>query len=138
MKSSQTPGRATATTEAKAIESQLQKDYGYSLEMKAGGRDPLADFFSHVKSGHCEYFSTAMAVMFAHSRIPARVVNGFLSGEYNEQPTPTPSTERCAFWVEVISRNSFLGPLLIRPDLPAGQNQWARALRTGREICRGA
>ncbi|MEP6912655.1 MAG: DUF3488 domain-containing protein, partial [bacterium] len=30
--------------EAKAIESQLQQDYGYSLEMKASGPDPLSDF----------------------------------------------------------------------------------------------
>src|SRR6185369_4122541 len=41
---------------AKAIESHLQHDYGYSLEMKAGGPDPLADFLFNIKAGHCEYF----------------------------------------------------------------------------------
>ena len=30
--------------EAKAIEAQLQQEYGYSLQMRAGGPDPLADF----------------------------------------------------------------------------------------------
>ncbi len=68
---------------AKAIETQLQLDYGYSLEMKASGPDPLADFLFNVKAGHCEYFSTAMAVMLRTRGIPARVVNGFLPGEYN-------------------------------------------------------
>lgn len=68
---------------AKAIETQLQLDYGYSLEMKASGADPLADFLFNVKTGHCEYFSTAMAVMLRTRGIPARVVNGFLPGEYN-------------------------------------------------------
>src|SRR6185503_610813 len=39
---------------AKAIESYLQRQYGYSLEMKASGPDPLADFLFNVRSGHCE------------------------------------------------------------------------------------
>jgi len=68
---------------AKAIETQLQQDYGYSLEMKASGPDPLADFLFNVQAGHCEYFSTAMAVMLRTQGIAARVVNGFLPGEYN-------------------------------------------------------
>jgi hypothetical protein len=48
---------------AKAIETYLQREFGYSLEMKAGGPDPLADFLFNVRTGHCEYFSTAMAVL---------------------------------------------------------------------------
>ena len=70
--------------EAKAIEAGLQRDYAYTLEMRAGGPDPLADFLFNVKAGHCEYFSTAMAVMLRTRGIPARVVNGFLPGEYND------------------------------------------------------
>ncbi|HEX5887261.1 MAG TPA: DUF3488 and transglutaminase-like domain-containing protein [Pyrinomonadaceae bacterium] len=68
---------------AKAIEWQLQRDFGYSLEMKASGPDPLADFLFNIRTGHCEYFSTAMAVMLRTHGIAARVVNGFLPGEYN-------------------------------------------------------
>lgn len=67
----------------KAVEAHLQQDYGYTLEMTAGGSDPLADFLFNVKTGHCEYFSTAMAVMLRTRNIPARVVNGFLPGEFN-------------------------------------------------------
>jgi transglutaminase-like putative cysteine protease len=88
--------------EAKAIESQLQQDYGYSLEMKASGPDPLADFLFNVKTGHCEYFSTAMAVMLRTRGIPARVVNGFLSGEYNEAADAYTVRQSDAHsWVEV-------------------------------------
>jgi transglutaminase-like putative cysteine protease len=88
--------------EAKAIESQLQQDYGYSLEMKASGRDPLADFLFNVRTGHCEYFSTAMAVMLRTRGIPARVVNGFLSGEYNEAADAYTVRQSDAHsWVEV-------------------------------------
>ena len=52
---------------AKAIEWQLQRDFGYSLEMKASGPDPLADFLFNIKAGHCEYFATAMACCCAHT-----------------------------------------------------------------------
>jgi transglutaminase-like putative cysteine protease len=88
--------------EAKAIESQLQADYGYSMQMRAGGPDPLADFLFNVKSGHCEYFSTAMAVMLRTRGIAARVVNGFLPGEYNEAAGAYTVRQSDAHsWVEV-------------------------------------
>jgi protein-glutamine gamma-glutamyltransferase len=87
---------------AKAIESQLQLDYGYSLEMKAKGPDPLADFLFNVKVGHCEYFSTAMAVMLRTRGIAARVVNGFLPGEYNDAAGAYTVRQSDAHsWVEV-------------------------------------
>lgn len=68
---------------AKAIEQGLQNDYGYTLQLKATGPDPLADFLFNVREGHCEYFSTAMAVMLRTQGIATRIVNGFLPGEYN-------------------------------------------------------
>lgn len=87
---------------AKAIETQLQRDYAYSLEMKASGPDPLADFLFNVRAGHCEYFSTAMAVMLRTQGIPARVVNGFLPGEYNEAAGAFTVRQSDAHsWVEV-------------------------------------
>ena len=87
---------------AKAIESQLQLDYGYSLEMKASGPDPLADFLFNIKAGHCEYFSTAMAVMLRTRGISARVVNGFLPGEYNDAAGAYTVRQSDAHsWVEV-------------------------------------
>ncbi len=87
---------------AKAIESQLQRDYGYSLQMKAGGQDPLADFLFNVKAGHCEYFSTSMAVLLRTHGIAARVVNGFLPGEYNQAARAYTVRQSDAHsWVEV-------------------------------------
>ncbi|HUE82021.1 MAG TPA: DUF3488 and transglutaminase-like domain-containing protein [Pyrinomonadaceae bacterium] len=76
-------GARTRYDAAKAIESALQRDYGYALQMRASGPDPLSDFLFNIRAGHCEYFSTAMAVMLRTHGIPARVVNGFLPGEYN-------------------------------------------------------
>ena len=88
--------------EAKAIEAHLQTAYGYSLQMRAAGPDPLADFLFNVKVGHCEYFSTAMAVMLRKRGIAARVVNGFLPGEYNEAAGAYTIRQSDAHsWVEV-------------------------------------
>ncbi len=87
---------------ARAIERQLQTNYGYTLEMKAGGPDPLADFLFNVRAGHCEYFSSAMAVMLRTRGIAARVVNGFLSGEYNDAAGAYTVRQSDAHsWVEV-------------------------------------
>jgi hypothetical protein len=76
-------GARTWYDASRAIESYLRDNYGYSLEMKAGGPDPLSDFLFNVKQGHCEYFATAMAVMLRTQGVATRVVNGFLPGEYN-------------------------------------------------------
>ena len=87
---------------AKAIELELQRSYGYSLQMRAGGADPLADFLFNVRAGHCEYFSTAMAVMLRTHGVAARVVNGFLPGEYNEAAGAYTVRQSDAHsWVEV-------------------------------------
>jgi hypothetical protein len=88
--------------EATALESHLRQDYGYSLQMKAGGPDPHTDFLFNVKTGHCEYFSTAMTVMLRTRGIAARVVNGFLPGEYNEAADAYTVRQSDAHsWVEV-------------------------------------
>ena len=87
---------------ARAIESYLHGNYGYTLEMKAGGPDPLADFLFNVRAGHCEYFATAMAVMLRTMGVASRVVNGFLPGEYNAAADAFTVRQSDAHsWVEV-------------------------------------
>ena len=87
---------------AKAFESYFRDNFGYTLQMTAGGEDPLSDFLFRVKAGHCEYFSTAMAVMLRSEGIAARVVNGFLPGEYNETADVFTVRQSDAHsWVEV-------------------------------------
>ena len=87
---------------AKAIETALQNNYGYTLQMKASGREPLADFLFNVKAGHCEYFATAMAILLRSHGIAARVVNGFLPGEFNDTANAYMVRQSDAHsWVEV-------------------------------------
>lgn len=87
---------------AKSIESYLQNNFGYTLEQKSGGGQPVADFLFNVKEGHCEYFASAMAIMLRTQGIATRVVNGFSQGEYNETADVYVIKQRNAHsWVEV-------------------------------------
>ena len=87
---------------ARAIEKHLQTQYAYSLEMKAAGDEPLADFLFNIRAGHCEYFASSMVVMLRTQGFAARIVNGFQTGEYNSAADAYTVTQRDAHsWVEV-------------------------------------
>jgi hypothetical protein len=45
---------------------------------------PVEDFLFNRRRGHCEYFASSMAVMLRSVGIPARLVNGFRTGEFND------------------------------------------------------
>ncbi|MFN0109244.1 MAG: DUF3488 and DUF4129 domain-containing transglutaminase family protein [Blastocatellia bacterium] len=66
------------------IEQHLRTQYDYSLDLQpVEDGDPVADFLFNARAGHCEYFASAMVLMLRARRIPARLVNGFQTGEYN-------------------------------------------------------
>lgn len=69
---------------AQRIEAHLRSGYGYTLELPDRLEDdPLAHFLFERREGHCEYFSTAMAMMLRTEGIPSRIVNGFAGGVRN-------------------------------------------------------
>src|SRR6202046_3950503 len=70
---------------AVALETYLKTHYGYTLQLlRSPVADPLANFLFERKQGHCEYFASSMAVMLRTLQIPARLVNGFRSDEFND------------------------------------------------------
>ncbi len=70
---------------AAALERYLRTNYGYTLQLPSSPvADPLASFLFERKQGHCEYFASSMAVMLRTLHIPSRVVNGFISDEFND------------------------------------------------------
>jgi len=82
-----------------AIEQYLRTNYTYSLEMTGAS---LSQFLFTKKTGHCEYFATALAVMLRTVDIPTRYVRGFLGGEYNDVGEDWIVRARDAHsWVEV-------------------------------------
>jgi transglutaminase-like putative cysteine protease len=71
---------------ARALERFLRDgEYTYSLRMTVvdPGLDPLLDFLLNRKEGHCEYYGSALTLMLRTAGIPARMVNGFKGGDYN-------------------------------------------------------
>jgi hypothetical protein len=92
---------------ARAVEAHLNSNqyggqYKYSLEMRASGPDPVADFLFNVRAGHCEYYATAMALMLRTQGFPTRIVNGFQTGEYNSTADAYMVRQADAHsWVEV-------------------------------------
>ena len=88
---------------AKAIETYLQRNYGYTLDLPAAmPQDPIAYFLFEAHRGHCEFFASAMAIMLRTLGIPSRLVNGFLQGAYNEvSGNYTVRASDAHTWVEV-------------------------------------
>jgi transglutaminase-like putative cysteine protease len=79
-----TRGAATTFDKAKAIETHLRTEYRYDLGSPSGrSRQPLDDFLFESKRGHCEFYSTAMAIMLRTLDVPTRNVTGFIGGTFN-------------------------------------------------------
>jgi len=60
-------------------------DFTYSMKqvVKDPQVDPLVDFIVNRKSGHCEYYASAMTMMLRSLSIPARMISGFKGGQFN-------------------------------------------------------
>lgn len=79
-----TNGRETPLDIARALEKSLRAEYQYDLGSPSGAApDPLDHFLFESKRGHCEFYSTAMAVMLRVRGVPSRNVTGFVGGTYN-------------------------------------------------------
>ena len=105
--------------------------YGYTLDLSSRApADPLASFLFERRAGHCEYFATAMTVMLRALRIPARYVNGFLPGEYNDVGSDYIVRASDAHsWVEVYFPN--YGWIPFDPTPPAAERARGLLSRLG-------
>jgi len=70
--------------QAAVIERRLRAEYRYDLASPSGAAaDPLDDFLFVSRRGHCEFYSTAMAVLLRTLGIPTRNVTGFAGATFN-------------------------------------------------------
>ena len=77
-------GATTPYARTRAIHAYLQTEYDYTLQQQSDpGREPLDYFLFDRKKGHCEYFSSGMAILLRAVGVPTRNVNGFLGGDWN-------------------------------------------------------
>ena len=98
-----TRGQPTRYDKALAVQQWLQQNFRYTLELPATrAQTSLEYFLFERRAGHCEYFSTAMAILLRTVGIPTRNVNGFLGGEWNEGAGYLAVTGNQAHsWIEV-------------------------------------
>jgi transglutaminase-like putative cysteine protease len=77
-------GEGSARERARRLEQHLMQSYQYTLDFRGRTADnPIESFLFDSKSGQCEYFASSMVLMLRSQGIPARLVTGFLGGEYN-------------------------------------------------------
>lgn len=72
---------------ARALERFLKNSNDFEYRLTAATRDPavdpIVDFLTENREGHCEYFSSALTLMLRSQGIKARMVIGFSGGEWN-------------------------------------------------------
>jgi transglutaminase-like putative cysteine protease len=77
-------------------------DFHYSLDVRPrADANALVDFLTRTRTGFCQQFAAAMAILVRELGIPARVVVGFRPGSQSGD-TFTVSTEDAHSWVEVL------------------------------------
>ena len=102
-----TAGMDTVYDRVDALINWLDKNYSYSLNPPAAvaPEKDAVDYFLFdwgPRRGHCEYFSSSLAVLCRSIGIPARVVTGYATGTYNLLKNRYIVQERHAHaWVEV-------------------------------------
>lgn len=70
--------------QAQLIETKLRTQFTYDVSSPSGNAEnPLDDFLFNSKRGHCEFYSTAMAILLRTLSVPTRNVTGFAGGSYN-------------------------------------------------------
>ena len=101
------------------LQKYLSENYEYTLEPRSSGPSPLEDFLLRTKAGHCEYFASAFVVMARLAGVPARIVNGFFGGTYNDVGRYYLITQDEAHsWAEVFFPQ--VGWIRFDPTPPAG------------------
>lgn len=61
------------------------RQFRYTLDNPSGDAvNPLQDFLENSRAGHCQYFASALALALRSRDVPARVVNGYRLGPWND------------------------------------------------------
>ncbi len=94
----------TEYDEVMALTSYLQNNFRYNLQLGhvPPGEDPVDWFLFQAKEGYCEQFATAATLMLRSLGIPARLVTGYATGDYDPVLDQAIVREKDAHaWVEV-------------------------------------
>lgn len=80
-----TANASTPYAKAMAVEQYFEQNFTYTTDLPVvDPTDPLHSFLFDARAGHCEYFATATVILLRAAGVPARLVNGFLGGTWND------------------------------------------------------
>lgn len=91
----------------KEIQNYFQKE-AFSYSLSPGKVENLLDFMQNKKIGFCSHYASAVAQIFRTKKIPARLVSGFLGGNYNKFANFYLVTQNDAHvWVEALHKGQW-------------------------------
>jgi len=93
---------------ARVIAGWMRNNFSYTTDLsptpRVPGEDPIVSFLTRYRSGHCEYFASALCAVLRSLGIESRIVTGFIALEYDEGAGHYVVRESNAHaWVEVRS-----------------------------------
>lgn len=98
-----TAGKPSVFDQVRAIEDYFKPDNGFAYDTQtATGSDAeaLVDFLFESRSGFCEQYASAMAILLRAAGIPSRVAMGYTAG-FENSDYRTITTQNAHAWVEV-------------------------------------
>jgi len=103
MADEQSAGGEGALGKARALVQWFHRDFLYTTTPPEVPPDQHVELFLTAnRQGHCEFFASALAVLLRLEGIPARVVNGYYTDDYNEYGEYfVVRQEHAHAWVEV-------------------------------------
>jgi transglutaminase-like putative cysteine protease len=79
--------RAASETDAEVVQQALrffnEEPFRYTLLPPALGANPADEFLFETQAGFCEHYASSFVLLMRVAGIPARIVLGYLGGEYN-------------------------------------------------------
>jgi transglutaminase-like putative cysteine protease len=79
--------RAASANSAQFVNTALNyfrnNDFSYTLNPPPLGEESIDDFLFRTRKGYCEHYASAFAFLMRAAGIPARMVAGYLGGEFN-------------------------------------------------------
>ncbi len=104
--------------------------FGYTIELTAEsipGLDPIEQFLTVDRKGHCQYFASALVMMLRSQGIPARIVVGYRTDEYNDLGQYFVARQLHAHaWVEALIDRDQLQPTRAIYGQPPADQYWLR------------
>jgi len=77
-------GADNATIVSSALAYFNRQGFQYTLEPPLLGTNNIDEFMFETKQGFCEHYASAFVFLMRAANVPARVVTGYLGGEFND------------------------------------------------------